>query len=190
MDTIYHYMFYLMWGIYLIYWWLKSSDVKESERKESMPSRIVRFGVIVLAIVLLASPQISFVFLGDHFLELGTARFWLGCLLTGVGLLFSVWGRRHLGKNWSQVVAIKEDHELITSGPYSLVRHPIYSGLLLGFVGSAVALGQVRGLIAVGLIFGVLWYKLRFEEKLLREHFGKAYQEYCVRVKALVPYLL
>ena len=154
-----------------------------------MPSRLIRFGSIVTAVVLLGSPSIPLGVLDEHFLPMGVTCFWTGFGLTLVGLLFSVWARNHLGKNWSQVVAIKEGQQLITSGPYAFVRHPIYSGLLLAF-GSAVALGQWRGLLAVALVFGVLWRKISLEEKWLRVQFGDSYDSYCRRVRALVPYIL
>ncbi len=190
MAMIYDYLFFVMWGAYLVYWWAKSAHVKETERKESMSSRLIRFASMVTAVLLLGFQSIPLGVLDERFLPIGITRFWIGFGLTLAGLLFSVWARNHLGKNWSQVVAIKEGHQLITSGPYALVRHPIYCGLLLGFVGSAVALGQWRGLLAVALVFGVLWYKLGLEEKWLRVQFGDSYDSYCRRVRALIPYVL
>jgi protein-S-isoprenylcysteine O-methyltransferase Ste14 len=99
-------------------------------------------------------------------------------------------GASHLGKNWSQAVTLKEDHELITTGPYALVRHPIYTGLLLGFIGCAVARGEWRGLLAVALVFVALWRKLRLEEKWMRAQFGASYETYSRHVAALVPYIV
>ena len=128
--------------------------------------------------------------LNRRFLPDGDWGFWSGAAVTACGLLFSVWGRRHLGANWSQEVTVKKDHELIRSGPYRLVRHPIYSGLLLGFLGSAIALGEWRGVVAVALVFGTLWNKLRMEEKWMRLQFGEAYEIYSRQVAALVPFIL
>jgi protein-S-isoprenylcysteine O-methyltransferase Ste14 len=88
------------------------------------------------------------------------------------------------------MVTVKQDHELITSGPYAFVRHPIYTGLLLAFIGSAVARGELRGVLAVLLVFGGLWYKLRHEERWMREQFGEQYDLYSKRVAALVPGIL
>lgn len=87
-------------------------------------------------------------------------------------------------------MTVKEGHELITSGPYALVRHPIYAGLLVAFVGSAVARGEWRGLLAVVLVFGVLWRKLKLEEKWMRVQFGESYDVYSRRVAALLPYVV
>jgi protein-S-isoprenylcysteine O-methyltransferase Ste14 len=82
---------------------------------------------------------------------------------------------------------VKEGHELITSGPYALVRHPIYTGLLMALAGTAIAQGEWRGLLAAALVFGALWRKLRLEEKWMRSRFGESYEAYSRRVAALVP---
>jgi protein-S-isoprenylcysteine O-methyltransferase Ste14 len=95
-----------------------------------------------------------------------------------------------LGRNWSGVVQLKQDHELIVRGPYSIVRHPIYTGLLLAFLGSALAIGEWRGLLATTIVAGSFWRKLRLEERWLCELFGEQYRAYMQRVKALVPCVL
>ena len=101
-----------------------------------------------------------------------------------------MWARVHLGRNWSGIVTVKEGHELITGGPYAIVRHPIYTGLLLAFIGSALARGEWRGVLAVAVVLAALWRKLGLEERWMREQFGSAYQAYSQRVAALVPFLL
>ena len=115
--------------------------------------------------------------------------FWIGAAVTVVGLLFAVWARQHLASNWSSAVTIKQGHELITTGAYVLVRHPIYTGILTGFLGTAIALSQVRGVIGFVLIFAVLWAKLRMEEKWMRSQSGETYSAYAHQTAALVPYL-
>jgi protein-S-isoprenylcysteine O-methyltransferase Ste14 len=101
-----------------------------------------------------------------------------------------VWARRHLATNWSADVTLKENHELITSGPYGWARHQIYTGLLLGFIGTALAVGRWRGVAAVGLMGLALWRKLRIEERGMRQLFGEQYTLYAKRVSALIPFLL
>jgi protein-S-isoprenylcysteine O-methyltransferase Ste14 len=113
--------------------------------------------------------------------------FWIGAVVNLLGLGFSVWARVYLGNNWSRSVTIKQNHELITGGPYGLVRHPIYTGLLIGVLGTAIAIGQVRGLVAFAFIFTSLWFKLRLEERWMRLQFGDVYEQYAQRVPALVP---
>ena len=105
------------------------------------------------------------------------------------GLAFSIWARRVLGRNWSAIVTLKEGHELVTRGPYALVRHPIYTGLLLGFLGSAIARGRWSGLLATALFFLSALRKYRLEERWMWERFGDDYDAYRSRVKAIVPYL-
>jgi len=190
MSLLYSYLFPAMWVSYSAYWWAMSRDVKETERQESAPSRIARLALIICAFALLWLPRVPLPLLNERFLPLGVWCFWSGAAITAGGLLFSVWARRHLGKNWSQAVTLKEDHELITTGPYALVRHPIYTGLLLGFIGCAVARGEWRGLLAVALVFVALWRKLRLEEKWMRAQFGASYETYARRVAALVPYIV
>src|SRR5450755_3974668 len=111
--------------------------------------------------------------------------FWIGAAVTIAGLLFAVWAREHLGRNWSRSVTIKQGHELITTGPYAVVRHPIYTGILAGLLGTAIALSQVRGFIAFLLMFLMLWLKLRMEEQWMRSQFGETYATYARETAAL-----
>ncbi len=114
----------------------------------------------------------------------------MGAAVTTAGLAFAVWARAYLGSNWSRSVTIKQDHQLIVSGPYAFVRHPIYTGILTGFLGTAIALAQVRGVIVLVMIGLVLWAKLRMEERWMRSQFGATYETYSNRVAALVPFIL
>ena len=96
----------------------------------------------------------------------------------------------HLGRNWSATVTVKQDHELIRTGPYTSVRHPIYTGVLFGFIGTALAVGQWRGVLAVAIVFVAFWRKLRIEERWMNETFGEQYRQYRARTRALIPFLL
>jgi protein-S-isoprenylcysteine O-methyltransferase Ste14 len=183
----------LMWGAWALYWGITSADVKATARREPMLSRWAHLGPMAIAAWLLLAPASTLPPpLGARFLAAADAPvgFTTGAMLTAAGLLFAVWARRHLGRNWSATVTLKQGHELVTSGPYALVRHPIYTGLLLAFAGSALATGEWRGLVAILIVFGALWRKLRLEERWMRERFGTAYADYGRRVKALVPFVL
>lgn len=179
-----------MWAGYLAYWQLMSRGSKNSEREEPRLKRLVRLVALLCAAALLAYPRIPLPVLGWRFLPVGDFGFWVGAAITAGGLLFSIWARRHLGTNWSQAVTVKEDHELITSGPYAMVRHPIYTGLLTAFAGSAIARGEWRGLLAIVLVVIVLWRKLRLEEEWMQSRFGDAYETYARRVRRLMPYII
>jgi len=184
------FLFPLMWLAYVVYWRAMAADVKSDERSEGAGSRLQRFFLMIAALVLLGFPGIKLSVLDLRFLPASSWWFWIGFAVNASGLLFSVWGRHYLGRNWSREVTIKKDHELITGGPYSLVRHPIYTGLLTGLLGCALAVGEWRGLVAVGLVLIALLRKLRLEERWMRLQFGEAYENYSRRVRALVPYLI
>ena len=115
---------------------------------------------------------------------------WLGVVLTALGHGFSFWARRHLGKYWSGTVALKENHKLIDTGPYALVRHPIYTGLLLAVFGSALAAGTVQAVVAFCIMVPAYIIKWRREEKLMRQEFGQEYAAYMQRTKAIIPYVI
>lgn len=114
---------------------------------------------------------------------------WFGVAATAVGLLFSVWARVHLGRNWSGVVTLKADHKLIRTGPYRYVRHPIYTGLLIAAIGSAAAANTFEAMIGVGLVLVAFLIKMRHEELLLTQEFGDDYRAFKSDVFALVPYI-
>ena len=95
-----------------------------------------------------------------------------------------------LGKNWSLSVQKKENHELVQNGIYKIIRHPIYTGILLLFVGNTLIVGDYRGILAVMIVFVSFWFKLVKEEKLLLDLFGNQYTVYKNRTKALIPFIL
>jgi protein-S-isoprenylcysteine O-methyltransferase Ste14 len=115
--------------------------------------------------------------------------YWLGTAILAGGLLFSVWARRTLGRNWSGMVTVKEDHELVQTGPYRFVRHPIYTGLLTAVAGSALSWNHWFAFYVVAIIFFSMWIKLLREEQFMRETFGEKYEAYCARTKRLVPFI-
>jgi protein-S-isoprenylcysteine O-methyltransferase Ste14 len=123
--------------------------------------------------------------LGTRILAPYHALFFIGAGITAAGLAFAIWARVHLGEYWSGTITLKEGHRLIRSGPYALVRHPIYTGLILGMLGTAIAVDQIRGVLAFAILFASLWRKLRMEEKWMTEEFGEEYLQYRREVRAL-----
>ncbi len=189
MRPFYEYFFPAIWLAWSAYWWALSRNVKPIVREESAGSKLSHILPLIVAGYLLAAPVVRGPVLGDRFMPWAPWTFWVGAALTVAGLLFSVWARVHLGRNWSGIVTVKQDHELITPGPYAIVRHPIYTGLLLAFIGSALARGEWRGVVAVALAWWAVHLKMRMEERLMREQFADAYQTYSERVPALVPFI-
>jgi protein-S-isoprenylcysteine O-methyltransferase Ste14 len=190
MLWLYESFFPVVWIAFLLYWQIKAADTKATQRLEPAASRILRVLTFLIAFLLLSTTRIPLRWLYLPLWRSGFWSFWLGAALTVAGLLFAVWAREHLGRNWSRSVTIKQGHELITTGPYALVRHPIYTGILTGFLGVAAAISEVRGVIVFALIFLVFWRKLRMEEKWMRSEFGETYATYARGTAALVPYLL
>jgi protein-S-isoprenylcysteine O-methyltransferase Ste14 len=178
-----------VWIVFLLYWQIKAANTKTTKRLEPAASRILRVLAFLIVIVLLSTTWIPLPWLYLQLWPVGLWPFWLGASATVAGLFFAVWAREHLGRNWSRSVTIKQDHELITTGPYAAVRHPIYTGILTGFLGTAIAISQVRGIIVFVLIFLVFWAKLRMEEEWMRSEFGQTYAAYAHQTAALVPYL-
>ena len=113
-----------------------------------------------------------------------------GNVICVAGLFVTLWARWTLAGNWSSDVTFKEGHELIETGPYRFVRHPIYTGLLIMCVGTAIEIGMLRGILGLALMTLGFWIKLKQEERLLMRHFPEEYPAYSKRVKALVPYVL
>jgi protein-S-isoprenylcysteine O-methyltransferase Ste14 len=189
MRVFYDWFIPALWVVYFLYWQIAARGAKSNERVEPLVSRIIRAVSFPIAFVLLMSPRLPIRALYLSYLTETnwTTWYWIGALVNVLGLGFTIWARVVLGTNWSSSVTIKQGHELITSGPYSLVRHPIYTGLLIGFLGTAIAMGQVRGLVAFAFLFTMLWFKLRLEERWMRGQFGTVYELYAQRVPALVP---
>jgi protein-S-isoprenylcysteine O-methyltransferase Ste14 len=190
MLWFYKSFFPVVWIVFVLYWRIKARDTKANQRLEPAASGIFRVFIFLIAIALLSIPRIPLPWLYVQLWPQGYLPFWLGATITVAGLLFAVWARVHLGRNWSSSVTIKQGHELITTGPYAVVRHPIYTGILGGFLGMAIAISQVRGLIVVALVFFAFWLKFRMEEKWMRSQFGETYATYARKTAALVPYLL
>lgn len=189
MRLLYHNLFTVLWIAFFVYWQIMAIRVKATQQLEPIASRVLRV-VMFGAAVLLWSIPTPVTWLNLRLWPQNRLTFWTGFAITLAGLLFCVWARVHLGRNWSRSVTIKQDHELIVTGPYALVRHPIYTGLLTGLIGTSLAVGEVRALLAFALFAVPIWLKLRLEEKWMRGQFGAKYQAYSERVAALVPYLL
>jgi protein-S-isoprenylcysteine O-methyltransferase Ste14 len=190
MKEVYNYLVPALWLGWGIYWIISASDVKVTERRESVASRLAHLVPLGVAAVLMGRSGLPIPWLYIRFLQETALGYFLGAILVACGLGFSVWARVVLGRNWSGTVTLKQGHELIRHGPYRWVRHPIYSGLLLAFLGMALACGQWRGVLALGIVFAALWGKLRHEERWMSEAFAQEYAKYRSEVAALIPFVL
>ena len=176
----------IFWVTFFVYWLVSAFGVKKNVRAERTWARSAGMRIlliVVIILVLLFAPLSGF--FGYRF---GPSVQAVGVVFCGAGIAFAIWARRHLGKNWSGTPSIKEDHELVTSGPYALVRHPIYTGMLAALFGSALVSGVVW--FAIFIIFGANFiYRVPVEESFMMRLFPEAYPEYKKRTKALIPFI-
>ncbi|MBS0578861.1 MAG: isoprenylcysteine carboxylmethyltransferase family protein [Proteobacteria bacterium] len=177
-----------LWLLWLLYWFVSAAGVKRTVRSESGGSRISHWLPLTVGVYLLCSPEFPAGWMTRQILPDLPARYLCATLVVALGLAFTVWARVHLGRNWSGSVTQKEGHQLIRSGPYALVRHPIYAGLIVALTGNAIALGEPRGFLGVLVILGAWVRKLRIEEVFMRELFPGQYERYATEVPALVPF--
>jgi protein-S-isoprenylcysteine O-methyltransferase Ste14 len=178
------------WLLFSVIWLLAAATNKRSIYRESGAQRLRYLILLVLAFLLLTKgPRLPYPF--DVRIISATAPVqWMARILCIAGLVFCVWARASLGRNWSGTITLKEGHELIERGPYRLVRHPIYTGLLAMFLATAIAYGHLGGIVAVLFTFVSFWIKLGEEEKLMRQQFPDQYRSYEQRVKRIIPFVL
>jgi protein-S-isoprenylcysteine O-methyltransferase Ste14 len=179
-----------LWIVFGAFWVLAAFAQKRNARRQTMGSRLIQVSIILLVLVPFSLESRQAGLLYRHLYPNVLVAQYFGVLLMVLGLGFAVWARFVLGRNWSGIVTVKEDHTLITRGPYAWVRHPIYTGILLALLGTAVTLGTVLNFVEVPVIAFALWLKLRTEEKFMLETFGEQYSAYGRRVKALIPYVI
>jgi len=167
-----------MWGALGLYWLLSAFRAEKAVTREEPWWRVLRLLILMFAFVLLLSPWLRAGLLGRRFVPGREDVKALGVGMAGAGILLCVWARICLGKYWSDQVVLKADHALIRSGPYAYLRHPIYSGVLLGMGGTALAVGEWRCIVALVLMATNYFFKARREERMLAGSFGEAYAEY------------
>jgi protein-S-isoprenylcysteine O-methyltransferase Ste14 len=177
------------WIAVAVVWVIGGFTMKTAVRTQSVASRLLDTAPVVAAFLLLRiNPGLN-EWLAVRFVPTPVSWQYFGAAITVAGGAVAIWARFYLGGNWSSNVTVKQDHQLIRSGPYSLVRHPIYSGFLLAMLGTAIYVGELRGLLAV-VLAAIGWkIKSRREEAFMEDEFGEQYTRYCREVKALVPFV-
>jgi protein-S-isoprenylcysteine O-methyltransferase Ste14 len=180
-------------GIQVGFWlfWLISAIRFRSTYKRKQSNRFLLPVIPLLVLIgLFLSVEVSSDLVQWRVVPDGIAPGLLGIIITIKGLGFAIWARMHLGRNWSSRPGIKVDHTLIRTGPYQVVRNPIYTGILFGYAGTAIVIGELWAFLLILFVMAGFLMKIRVEEKFLLEEFGEAYVQYRKEVKALIPYLL
>jgi len=172
-----------LWVLLSLYWEIAARNASAANPTESRFSRAIHVVLTNVAVILVMAPL------------QGVGRLWpvsvpimaLGLALEACGVGLAIWSRRELGKNWSGRIAINEGHELVRSGPYRSLRHPIYTGFLLASLGAALVTGERLAVAGLLLMFLAYWRKIRLEEANLRVAFGADYDAYTRETWALIP---
>jgi protein-S-isoprenylcysteine O-methyltransferase Ste14 len=176
-----------MWLIFAAYWFVAARFVKATKLRETRLHRLQHVIPLAIGFFLIFQRGWSGILWGRLYASRPVAI--TGIVVTAAGLLFAVWARVHLGRNWSGIVTLKQDHELIQSGPYRFVRHPIYTGYLTAVLGAAIVAETGDALVGFAIILVALLFKMGREETFMTREFGDEYQEYKQRVARLVPYV-
>jgi protein-S-isoprenylcysteine O-methyltransferase Ste14 len=169
------------WLVFWIYWLIAAVGSKRG----SPTGRTRLPGLFILVVVF----AVSRIFKANSLVVHSPALQAVGVILFLIGLGLAVWARIYLGRNWGMPMTQKDEPELVTSGPYHLVRHPIYSGILLAFLGTSLAT-NIYWLSACGVMGVYFVYSATVEEKLLTSSFPTTYPRYRTRTKMLIPFVL
>jgi protein-S-isoprenylcysteine O-methyltransferase Ste14 len=169
---------YSSWIVFALYWLVAALGVKRTAKRQNPAERMLYIVFMAAGFFLLYQENPNWGPLNRRFLPDRLWTAWLGSALCSAGVLFAIWARRTIGRDWSAEVQIKEGHELIRSGPYAHIRHPIYTGLLLATLGTALLIGKYRGLLAVAMFLVGFTRKARKEESFLAAEFGSAFEEH------------
>jgi len=180
----------ILWIAWFVSWWAAAGWSNRTVKRPALGRELPYRLIVIVGIILLAGLYPHRFYSEIVLWRTGYTLGWAMVALALAGFLFMWWARIFLGKLWSAGVRIKADHRVIDSGPYSLVRHPIYTGIIVAGFATAVLRGTVAGFIGA-TIMTVSWYiKARMEERFLREQLGaEDYDAYARRVPMLVPFL-
>jgi protein-S-isoprenylcysteine O-methyltransferase Ste14 len=196
----YHSVIVWSWAAFLLVWGLGAFSVKRDVRGQGYLGALWRYWALrlaVAALVVVVAIRVA-VRAGSPDTDLFSSRAalftpppvlgWIGAALTVVGIGFAIWARIRLGRNWSPRPTVKEEPELVTGGPYAVVRHPIYSGLLLAAFGAALT-GYLVGVVVFVFACVVFLSRIRQEEAIMRSLFPNDYSAYQARTKKLIPFV-
>jgi len=182
------------WWVFMIVWILKGRDNKRSVHRQSSADRnrylvpMISGIIVSTGFLRIFGPPVDI--MGKLLWAPNPAMFVASAAISVLGLVIALWARSALGRNWSYQVTLKDGHELVTDGPYAAIRHPIYTAVILLFVGIMLLIPSISAVIGIGLIVWSCWIKLRQEETLMIQQFPDAYPAYMARTKRLVPGLV
>ena len=186
-STIAHNLMIAFWTVLGAYFIYGARRAAMTQSQEANVHRLGRLAVMALAFTLIFSHWLSIGPFALRFVPKSVAVNVIRLVTVASGVAFTIWSRHCLGRYWSDNVALKVDHQLVQSGPYKYIRHPLYSGILLALLGSALVVGEGRGLIALSLVLISFWRKARREDALLARQFGTTYIHYRQQAGLFLP---
>ncbi len=175
------------WVVFLVYWLIGAIKTRATRQQESFASRYAVLLIETLGYVLIFRESAGIGFLRNRVIPRNLAGPVIGSVLTWMGIGLAIWARYHLAEYWSARVTIKEDHQLIRTGPYARLRHPIYTGLILATIGSAMVIDRWRCVLGVFLVVTGYCFKANKEESMLTQQFGDAFLEHQKHTGFLIP---
>ncbi len=178
------------WLVFVVIWLLAAISTKRTVYRESHRQRLRYWTLFVVACLLLINGWRLPYPLNLRIIPRVAPVAWVAAALCIAGLLVALWARMIIGRNWSGMVTLKEQHELVERGPYRFVRHPIYTGMLTMFFATALLQRHLAGFVGVLLMFASFWIKLGLEENLMLQQFPERYAAYRQRTKRIIPFVL
>jgi protein-S-isoprenylcysteine O-methyltransferase Ste14 len=186
-KEVFRFLVEFPWIVFVVYWIIGAMKTRATRDKEPFTSRSAVLLIEMLGYLLVFSDSAGIGILGTRFIPRAMASAVLGVVFTWSGIGLAVWARYHLAEYWSARITIKEDHQLIRTGPYSHLRHPIYSGLILATIGSALVIDKGRCVLGVCLVTVGYCFKASGEETMLARQFGEAFREHQKHAGFLIP---
>lgn len=191
--SIYNWLIIACWAVFIAYWAFSAVGTKRNLSTSAMWHGVwVRIGLAIVVLLIVraegANPQF-FNLLAAHTATLSNpALSIVGVIFSVVGIGFAIWARTHLGRNWGMPMTIKEKPDLVMNGPYRLVRHPIYTGILLAILGSTLV-ASLWWLVIFFIAGAYFVYSATQEERQMQKEFPERYPAYKARTKMLIPYV-
>lgn len=184
-------LLFICWATITGYWIYQANHKKTHRFIEPQFKQLLCYWLpfFSAAALLAPCPRLDTLAINPPLFSANHFSYAVGIALATAGVVLGIWARICLADNWSGNVTLKHDHQLVKTGPYQVIRHPIYTAFLLLFLGTAVCNTQLRGLLAFALVFGSFVIKLRSEERLMLNEFGDAYRDYQRHTGALLPKL-
>lgn len=175
------------WLVFLVVWLIGALRTKRTRARQPWAARTLQIALGLCVWLLVATRHYPVPFLERQVLPATSLVVFFGYLLLLGGIAFAIIARVSLGRNWSANVTLKEDHQLICTGLYAIVRNPIYTGIAVALLGSAVLLNAVHAYLGFVIAIPLFMWKTRYEERFMEQEFGAQYEAYRRRVKGFIP---